>query len=92
MCYLISPFFAQQFVNHITYPISEMILSNKEYLINQMTIQMQRYDIYISTVLYAFHFTLYACSSCFICAAVFNYIMCATVLVYRYFHTSICAY
>lgn len=46
---------------------------------------MQGYDIYISSVLYAFHFTLYACLTCFICAAVFNYIIRTTVLVYGYF-------
>jgi hypothetical protein len=53
MCYLISPVFVQQFVKHKTYQISEKILSNKGYLINQMNMQMQHYDIYISTALYA---------------------------------------
>jgi hypothetical protein len=44
MCYLISPVFVQQFVKQI----SEKILSNKGYLIHQMTMQMQHYDIWIS--------------------------------------------
>jgi capsule polysaccharide export protein KpsE/RkpR len=42
MCYLISPVFVQQFVKHKTYQISEKILSNKGYLINQMNMQMQQ--------------------------------------------------
>lgn len=91
MCYLISPVFVQ-FVKHKTYQISEKILSNKGYLINQMTMQMQHYDIYISTASYAFHFTLYAYLSSFICTPVFNYIMRTIVLVYGYFHPSTCAY